>query len=58
MYIVSHRSKAIAAAVFIVPMMLWMTCTLDGGKLQSTEPIQAVVQTIAKTDHSDGAPVP
>lgn len=53
MYIVSHRSRAIAAAIFIVPMMLWMTWSLDGGKLESTEPMQAVVHTMAKTGKSD-----
>lgn len=57
MYIVSHRSKAIAAAIFIVPMMLWMTWRLDGGKLQSTEPLQATVHTMAKTGKSDSGAI-
>ncbi|PKL75395.1 MAG: hypothetical protein CVV27_15570 [Candidatus Melainabacteria bacterium HGW-Melainabacteria-1] len=57
MYIVSHRSRAIAAAIFIVPLMLWMTCTLDGGKLQSAEPIQAVMHTLAKTGKTDSGEI-
>jgi hypothetical protein len=50
MYIVSPRSRAIVAAIFIVPLLIWTSLTFNNGKIVASEPLTATVASVIKAE--------